>query len=182
MENSFVALDGEKSMRHGFTGEALAAPVRQIRPAGFSMIELMVTLAIILIVTAMAIPLVGSAVAQFKMNGAVQSVTGIIQATRYRAISSGYPYRVQFNSAALTYQVLSDPNSLGVFNPVNGAPPVPIATASFTPVMNADITLQFRPNGIVSATTGALPMTLTLKNNVKTINVGTYGNINVTPP
>lgn len=166
-------------MRRGFTGDDQRQPVRRVRPFGFSLIELMVTLAIILIIVAMAIPLIGNAVAQYKMNSAVLSVTGIMQATRYRAISSGYPYRVAFSSAALTYQVQSDPNSNGVFGNVGNA--VPFASSSINPALNADITLQFRPNGAVSVVAGALPMTVTLKNNTKTINVGTYGNINVTP-
>lgn len=166
-------------MRCGFAGEGRVARVRPRRPFGFTLIELMVVLAIILIVTAMAIPLIGSALAQYRMNSTVLSVTGIMQATRYRAISSGYPYRVLFSSAALTYQVQNDPNSNGTYANVGNA--VPIASPSFQPVMNADLTLQFRPNGAVSVVTGALPMTITMNNNVKTITVGTYGNINVTP-
>lgn len=157
-----------------------SARIRRRRPFGFSLLELVVTLAVMMIATAIAVPLVANAIAQFKMNSAVLSTTGIIQATRYRAISSGYPYRVVFSSAALTYQVQSDPNSNGTFSNVGTA--VPIASASINPVMNADITLQFRPNGTVSTIAGALPMTLTLKNQTKTITVGTYGNIDVTPP
>jgi type IV fimbrial biogenesis protein FimU len=178
MEDLFVALDGEKPMRRGFTGEDMAEPVRQTRSAGFTLIELLVTLAIVIIVVAMAIPLIGSAVAQFRMNSAVLSVTGIIQATRYRAISAGVPFRVSFKSAALTYQLQSFDTVNNTWNSVGNA--VPFAGAAVNPVLNADITLQFRPNGVVSATTGVLPMTLTGNNRIKTINVGTYGYINVT--
>jgi len=157
-----------------------SARIRRTRPFGFSLIELLVTLAIMMITAAIAIPLVSSAIAQFKMNSAALSMTGIIQATRYRAISSGYPYRVAFSTANLTYQVQSDPNSNGAFANVGNA--VPFASASINPVLNADITLQFRPNGIVSTVAGAQPMTLTLNNRTKTITVGNYGNINITPP
>jgi hypothetical protein len=76
--------------------------------------------------------------------------------------------------------VQSDPNSNGTWGNVGTA--VPIASASIKPVLNADITLQFRPNGVVSTVVGALPMTLTLNNRTKTVTVGTYGNINITPP
>jgi len=167
-------------MSRGLAGEDRVVIVRRARPFGFSMIELMVTLAIILIITAIAVPLVGGAIAQYKMNSAVLSVTGIIQGTRYRAISAGYSYRVAFNSAALTYQIQSDPNSDNTWGNVGN--PVPFASSSINPVLNADMTLQFRPNGIVSVVAGAMPMTLTLNNNTKTITVGTYGNTNVTPP
>jgi hypothetical protein len=48
-----------------------------------------------------------------------------------------------------------------------------------TVTMNQDTTLQFKPNGSVSATTGALTFQLTYQGMTKTITVSTYGNISV---
>jgi prepilin-type N-terminal cleavage/methylation domain-containing protein len=166
-------------MRCGSAGQNRAVAARQATPSGFSMIELVVTLAIVLIATAMAIPLVQGAIRQYKLKSAVTSVTGIIQATRYRAIASGYPYRVAFDSATLTYQVQSDPNSNATWGNVGTA--VPFASSSIKPTINANLTLQFRPNGAVAATVGALPLTVTLGNNTETITVSNYGSITVTP-
>jgi len=163
--------------RLGLAGEGQGAVDRRVRPSGFSMLELVVTLAIVLIASAMAIPVVKGVIGQYQVNAAVQSVTGIIQATRYRAIASGYPYRIVFNKANYTYQVQSDPNNNGAFANVGGA--VPFSTASAKPVINADLTLQFRGNGAVSTALGALPLTLTMKGQTKTISVGIYGNITV---
>jgi len=48
-------------------------------------------------------------------------------------------------------------------------------------VLNQNTTLQFKPSGLVTATTGAMTMTLTYGPNTKTITVSNYGNVNVTP-
>jgi prepilin-type N-terminal cleavage/methylation domain-containing protein len=166
-------------MRCGSAGENRTLSLRQYRRSGFSLIELVTTLAIIMIVMALAVPLVQGAIAQYKLKSAVMSVTGVIQITRYHAISSGYPYRVAFDNAALTYQIQSDPNSNGGWANVGTA--VPFASSSIRPTLNANITLQFRPNGAVSTVVGALPVTLTLGNTTETIAVSNYGNIKVTP-
>lgn len=163
--------------RLGLVGEDRGTVARQVRQSGFSILELVVTLAIVLIATAMAIPVVKGVIGQYQVNAAVQSVTGIIQGTRYRAIAGGYPFRVVFNAANDTYQVQSDPNNNGTFANVGNA--VTFSNSSGTPVINADLTLQFRGNGAVSTVVGALPMTLTMKGQTKTISVGIYGNVNV---
>ena len=166
-------------------GPARPARVFLLRPAsasasGFSLIELLVTMAIILIATAIAVPLVGTAVAQYRLKNAVVSATGAIQTSRYRAISSGFPYRVVFNSTNLTYQVQSDPASNSTWGNVGGV--VPLSTSSPAVVkLNQDTTLNLRPNGAVTATTGAMNFTLTLGNKTETITVSNYGSINVTP-
>ncbi len=163
--------------RLGLTGEGQGSVAHRVRQSGFSMLELVVTLAIILIASAMAVPLVKGVIGQYQVNATVQSVTGIIQGTRYRAIASGYPYRVVFSAANATYQVQSDPNNNGAFANVGAA--VPFSTSAGKPVINADLTLQFKGNGVVSTAAGALPMTLTMKGQTKTISVGIYGNVNV---
>lgn len=160
----------------GSAGENRGAVTRRIQ-SGFSMLELVVTLAIVLIASAMAIPVVKGVIGQYQVNSAVQSITGIIQGTRYRAIASGYPYRVVFSAANDTYQVQSDPNNNGTFANVGNA--VPFSTSAGKPVINADLTLQFRGNGVVSTPAGALPMTLTMKGLTKTISVSLYGNVTV---
>lgn len=169
-------------MRYGPASQDRFLPLR-VMPAssrGFSLIELLVTMAIILIATAIAIPLVGNAVAQYRLKSAVVSATGAIQTSRYRAIASGYPYRVVFNSTTLIYQVQSDPGSNGTWGNVGGA--VPLSTA--TPIkmtLNQDTTLNFKPNGAVTATTGTMSLTLTLNGSPEAITVSNYGSINVAP-
>ncbi|HXB20416.1 MAG TPA: GspH/FimT family pseudopilin [Candidatus Solibacter sp.] len=169
-------------MRYGPASQDRFLPLRPAPASirGFSLIELLVTMAIVLIATAIAIPLVGNAVTQYRLKSAVVSATGAIQTSRYRAISSGYPYRVVFNSTNVTYQVQSDPGSSGTWGNVGGA--VPLSTATpITMTLNQDTTLNFKPNGAVTATTGAMNFTLGLTGKTETITVSNYGSITVTP-
>lgn len=74
---------------------------------GFSILELVVVMAVGLITAAITLPLVASSLQSFRLQAAVTSVSGIIQSTRYRAIVDGCPYAVAFSKAANTYQVSS---------------------------------------------------------------------------
>src|ERR1700746_2717292 len=89
---------------------ALARRLLRKRPArGFTAVELMVTVAIIIITVAMAIPLIQNATRTFRLRSAVASLNGAIQQARYQAISHGYEYRLILSSVTSTYQMQSNP-------------------------------------------------------------------------
>jgi Tfp pilus assembly protein FimT len=146
------------------------------------MLELCVAMAIVAVMTAIALPVVKSSLNAYKVSSAVASVTNAVQTTRYRAISTGYPFQVIFTAATSTYQIQSDPTDTGNFANVGN----PIV---FTPVlnmMNQTTTLTFRPGGAVASpqalANGITPMTLTYSNATpELISVSAYGRINVTP-
>ena len=153
---------------------------------GFSMLELLVTLAVALILVAMAVPLVRSSMRDYQLRSAVSSVTGAIQATRYRALSAGYPFRLVLDKAAGTFQVQSEPPPAVAFSNVGSA--APLSGSSVAAILNTDTTLEFHPSGrilcpvgTVDATTGVTTLTLTLTGKTETITISRYGNINVTP-
>jgi prepilin-type N-terminal cleavage/methylation domain-containing protein len=77
------------------------------RNSGFSLLELTMTLAVGLILAAMAVPAVRSSIQYFRVRSAVSSITGAIQSTRYRAIFDGC-HNIAFNSTANTFQVASE--------------------------------------------------------------------------
>src|ERR1700674_8593 len=56
------------------------------RQRGFSIIEMVVVVAIVLIVTATSIPLVNSSIKFYQLQSAVASVTGVIRSTRFQAV------------------------------------------------------------------------------------------------
>ena len=147
--------------------------------AGFSLIELLFVVAILLIVSVMAIPLISNVMDAYRLRAAVASVTGAIQSTRYQAISGGYPYQVIFDKAASTFQVQSDPAISGTFSNVGN--PVPLSSSAYPVVLGNNTTLRFRPSGIVTATAGSTTLTLTHGAKTETIQVSSYGNIKVTP-
>ena len=144
---------------------------------GFSMIEIIMSLLVGSILTAIAIPQIASVLNQYKLQGAVASSTWAIQSTRYQALMAGYPYQVVFSASAETYQIQDLPPGAGSY--VNVGTSVPLSGAKV--VLNQNTTLQFKPNGSVTATTGSLNFTLTFSGSTKTITVSNYGNINVTP-
>lgn len=153
---------------------------------GFTMVEMVVTVLIILIGAAISLPVINSAMGAYRLRSAVSSVTGLIQSARYQAISSGYAYQVVFSKTASTFQVQSNPTwPTGTFSnycvPAATACPVPLSNSSIPVVLGADTTLQFRPNGMVTATTGSTTLTLTYGPKTQNIAVSTYGNIKVTP-
>ena len=164
---------------------ALAGRQGTGRARGFTAVELMVTVAIVIITVAMAIPLVQNATRTFKLRSAVASVTGAIQGARYQAISHGYQYQLILSSVTSTYQLQSNPCSP---QPPPAAPcwgnvghAVPLSGSAAAATINADTTLVFHPSGLVQAATGAQTFTLTYSGTPEVFTVTNYGKVTVTP-
>jgi Tfp pilus assembly protein FimT len=145
--------------------------------SGFSMVELCIALTVSLVMMAVAVPIVQQTTSLYRLNGAVSSITGAIRATRYQALMKGYPYRLAITPSTRQYQLLNDPERDGSF--ANTGSAVPITSSAAT--ISAATTLEFRPNGRVVATTGAMNLGVTYNDVTKTIAVSTYGNVTVTP-
>src|SRR5207245_10204051 len=85
-----------------------ASCIRTHRRAGFSLIELTMTLAVGIILAALAVPAVRTAIQHFRVRSAASSITGAIQSTRYRAIFDGCPYNITLNKTTNTFQLASE--------------------------------------------------------------------------
>jgi Tfp pilus assembly protein FimT len=166
---------------HSNATRRTAISIRANRRAGFSLIELTMTLAVGIILAALAVPAVRSAIQYFRVRSAASSIAGAIQSTRYRAIFDGCPYNITLNKTANTLQVGSETASgntcAATFTNVGAAVPF----GSTAVALNQDVTLQFRPSGYVQATTATTTFTLTYGSTTKTVTVSSYGNISVTP-
>ncbi len=145
------------------------------RERGYTMIEIVMAVGVSSILTLMAIPQVKSLVYNYRLQGAVASCTWAIQSTRYQALQQGYPYQVAFKASTGTYQIQNEAPPATTYSNVGSA--IPISGSSIT--VNQDTTLQFKPNGAVTAATGALTFTLTYQGMTKTVTVSTYGNVKV---
>src|SRR5882762_932572 len=149
---------------------------------GFTIVELLVTMAVGMILAAFAVPHLQSAMNFFRLRSAASSVTGAIQSTRFQAIFHGCPYALAFNNAAMTYQVSAQQPGAGGcaagFTNVGAAIPITNA-ASVT--LNQNVTFQFRPGGLTQTTVGVPTLILDAHGTKETIAVSTYGNITVTP-
>ena len=145
------------------------------RARGFSLIELLITLSVSLILLAMSIPAMQSAVFSYRLRAAVSSATWAIQTTRYQAIMKGYSYQIVFSPSTRTYQVRRQTPGAASFTDVGGA--VPISGSAVA--LSAPTTLQFKPNGAVRATQGGLSFAISYHGISKTITVSLYGNVSV---
>ncbi len=159
------------------------SPLRHPRQSGlgFSLIELVTVMAIGMVATAMAVPLILSSLQYYQLQSAVTSVTGTIQSTRYRAIFDGCPYQVAFSKATGTYQILSEVTGAGCatsFTNTGGS--VYFAKPSKI-LLNQDTTLQFSPGGTVQVVTGSLNFNLSYVGSsmARNVTVTKYGSVKV---
>jgi Tfp pilus assembly protein FimT len=143
------------------------------------MIELAMVVTITMVMAGFALPMVQQTVFRYRLNNAVSSVTGAIRSTRYQSLMMGYRYHMDISPTNLNYQLSSMVPPAVTYSNVGGA--VPISGSSSPVTISAATTLEFRPNGQVSATTGAMNLNVTYQGVTKTITVTTYGNVTVTP-
>jgi prepilin-type N-terminal cleavage/methylation domain-containing protein len=158
------------------------------RCAGFSLVELLVVVAVACILMGMTLPAINRTMTAMHLGSASSSLTGALQAARYQAISIGCP--VSITVATGTYQLatLLTPGSPPTCSTSTWvALPAP-APSGAVPYAGADITLnttqvlQFNPSGTVTASTGPPQVfTLVLSNGsaTRTITVSGVGNVKV---
>ncbi len=152
---------------------------------GFSLLELVVVVAIAMIVSAMAVPAIQRQLQLYSLRSAVSAVTGAIQSTRYQAIYHGCQYQLAINAATNTYTIANmNPAAAGGlcqagFGPASAAIPIPGRGVTVT----ASVTIVFHPSGQVQATVGSMnPIQLNYAGFLpELITVSNYGGINVTP-
>lgn len=144
------------------------------RDRGYSLVELAIVMLMGSILTAMAIPQVKSQVFYYRLNSAVAMAKWAIQSTRFQALKEGYPFQVVFAASTQSYQIQDLPSGTTYQN-VGGV--VPLAAWPMT--FSADTTINFKPNGMVTATVGSNSFTITYQGTTKTITVSNYGNVKV---
>lgn len=182
MENKYLMVEREGP-----------AARRGLKPSsGVSMLELIVVVAITALTSAIAVPVIGSAVNSYQMRSAASSAASAIQSTRYRAIAAGYPYQVAYSAANSNYLIQSDPNATGAFTNIpatenNGPGPFSLTGSSVQAKLSQDVTIGFSPSGSVRGTAAGVTsncpcaFTITYKGKVETITVSLYGNVTITP-
>lgn len=152
------------------------------RPAtGFSLLELLIVIAVGTVITAIAIPIAISAMRTYRQSAAVSAVTGAIQSTRYAAVMHGYPYEITFTPSTYSYQVYNEPSG-STFSTAGS--PVPFSRAGDA-LINRSVTYLFLPGGTVTETSTPPNMSFQVTNGYglsNTITVSGVGNVSVTSP
>lgn len=134
-------------------------------PPGFTLIELMVSLAVIAILATAAVPAVNSWMSRHALQYATDELYGDIQLARMRAARNNQPCKIQFNvPAANQYSLIdvgNDGADIGTFkvgdltkfrnnitfcNSPNAANPPPYATLQFLPQGIVDLAITVPAN------------------------------------
>ena len=143
--------------------------------AGFTLLELVLTTAVIGVLVSFALPTTVNALRNYRLTAAASAATGAISATRFQAIMQAYPYNITFNSTNATYQVASElPGATSFTNLPGGA--IPLSGVGDVTI-NQTTTLQCNANGTVSATTGTMSFTISNGPCTTTISVTGVGDV-----
>ena len=86
------------------------------KTSGFTLMELMVTIAIIAILSAIAIPNFIAWVPKFKLGGGSRDVLAILQKTRIQAVKDNTSYVLMFNTGNESYTAFQDDDGNGVLD------------------------------------------------------------------
>jgi len=167
--------------------------VKRHSSSGFSLIEVLMVIAISLVLAGIAIPGFMNALKSYNQSATVSAVTGAIESTRFLAIMRGYPYQMVFTASTLSFEVYNEIPPATTFSVV-----VPAQGSAITPLPNAGgvamhgaatFTYTFCPNGTVfgAATAcpgSAMPPSMQISNSVKsnTITVSGVGNVSTSIP
>lgn len=154
--------------------ENLLTSVRRHAARGFTLLELLIVLTIGTTLTVMALPRVEYLTYYYRLNSAVAMAQWAIQSTRFQALMAGYPYQVAFTASTNKYQIQDLPSGVTYVN-VGSAVPL----TNFPMTFSADTTINFKPNGMVTATVGSNVFTIAYKGTTKTITVSNYGNVTI---
>jgi type II secretory pathway pseudopilin PulG len=177
---TFVS-QGETSALKQKRGDMAKPHTRSLR--GFTLLEATITVSVMLVLAAIALPQVNAAVANYRLRNTAAAISSAVQATRYRAIFQGCPAAISFSKGTHTYQLSSKAangaSCAASFSNVGGA----VSFGSSSIQLDKDTTLQFSPGGSVTLIAGNsdMSMNLTYGSRTENIKVSKYGNITVTP-
>jgi len=85
------------------------------RRRGFSMVEVVIVLTVVLILAGIAIPNIATAIANVRLRGAASDLSGLMQNARLTAVKNNVTYTVLFNPAS-TLGAYVDLNNNGSFD------------------------------------------------------------------
>ncbi len=184
METSFQVkskeLSGVSAVRHHQSSRT--ARGRRNGSAGLTLIELLIVMAIGIVLTALAMPVINSALTSMRLNSMANSITSAIGKARYRAIMNSQPYSLVLSTPVNSYVVTNLQTQVA-----DKAVPLPSTTIAVNGGAAAIYTYTFCPNGTVYGAGGACPggnlppaLALTYQNRQINMAVSSVGNVTAT--
>ncbi len=146
------------------------------RAKGFSLIELLITVSLVGILAAIAVPSFSSLIQKSKADSEVSDLQRALNFTRLEAINRGVNMRVQPTTGTawtteLRVVVAADANA----TPIRVV--APLSSGATLTTTNNVAALEFNNLGGLAVPAAAVAMTYTLGSNVRTVNIGLNGRI-----
>ena len=89
------------------------------RAAGFSMVELVVSISVMLVLTALAIPSLIRSMRAYQLNGAAASVSDMLKFTRFEAVRRNKQINLQFTQNGPSWIAWTDSFAVGNGGPID---------------------------------------------------------------
>jgi len=167
--------------------------VKRHSSLGFSLIEILIVIAIALVLAGIAIPIFTNAMSNYRIAAAVSATTGALQSTRFQAIMHGCEYQLVLTPSTMSYQIYTEASTIGataclatpaLVTPAQGSATTPLpsvgpitatglvsctsansSVAGCTAMTGTTITYTFNANGTVQLSPAGVAVEL--KNSVK---------------
>jgi Tfp pilus assembly protein FimT len=145
------------------------------KPAGFTIIEIMLVLGVAMIMMAIAIPNLFAVLPGFRLSDGARQVAKDLQVARMKAIAQNRKFRLNFVSSS-SYTVQSDQNNDGTIGSTeNESGPFSLPQGITATPLGA--TSEFQPRGTASASG-----TITLQNSnsqTKSVQISVVGRVSI---
>jgi Tfp pilus assembly protein FimT len=147
-------------------------------------IELLIVVVVGGIITAIAIPVLNTAMNNMRMNSVVSGISAALSKTRYRAVMTNQVYTLVLTTATDTFVVTN--TGTGV---ADAKAPLPSTLVVLTGATAGTFTYTFCPNGMVYGAAAVCTITNNVANNAAptitatyqgrqmTVNVSSVGNV-----
>jgi len=99
------------------------------RQNGFSIVELLISLAVLLVITTLAVPVVVRSLQSYQLNSAASQLSGMLKLTKFEAIRQNLPVSCQIQPQGNGWLVWVDLNGNGTVDP---SEPQMLLAGSFT--------------------------------------------------
>jgi Tfp pilus assembly protein FimT len=146
------------------------------RTRGFSVIELVVSCAVVMILTAIAIPSLTRSYQTYQLNSAATQLSGMLKLTRFEAIRRNTPITCQFQQNGGTWQisinspaaptqfVMSSTTLVASGVPSSASIASSMNAAALTTLSGANAAVTFDQRGAVVPNAGPLPYVFFIQN------------------
>ena len=141
--------------------------------AGFTLVEIIVALAIFGILTAIALPDWGTVLLTFSLNGATRQVQSELHRIKMKAVSEKVNLKLVYSDKAKSYQVQRDGTLVETKTLPKG---IELRTAT------SPLTLEFTPRGTPTTTSPVTVFLCNSKNEGKNIVIRATGRIRICKP